>query len=266
MEPLHRTALQNGIPTLYHYEKFNPGFLTTTLRDRIIHCSNPVNLNDPWDCKPAFDPHSLDDPDVIEREIAWRQEHPAKHLWAAKMRADPQARVDFIIGASKSMEKMLSQRRIYCLTPKADSTLMWSHYAENHRGICLEFGVADNLLFRRAGEVEYREAYPRWVPCDINDKPGRVMELILTKSSDWSYEEEYRLISIDAPPSSSFLQLHGEFFRLPNGALKSVIIGCNADHQTIATLIKECSPELPIKRAIRSPNIYKLEIVDYFPG
>lgn len=256
--------MQNRIPALYHYEKFNAEYLTTTLRDETIHCSNPTNLNDPWDCKPAFDPHSLDDPDVLQREIAWREEHPAKHLWAAKMRQDPQFRADFIIGQSASIEKMLARRRIYCLTPKADSTLMWSHYADNHHGICLEFGVLDNLLFRTAGKVEYREEYPRWVPCDINDAPGRVMELILTKSSDWSYEEEYRLISIDASRSSGFLQLHGDFFRLPDGALKSVIIGCQADHQTITNLIRHNAPELPIKRVVRSRNAYKLEIVDYF--
>jgi Protein of unknown function (DUF2971) len=264
VEQSHRTALENGVPTLYHYEKFNARYLTTTLRDKIIHCSNPSNLNDPWDCKPAFDPHSLDNPEVLEREIAWRPEHPAKHLWAEQMRNQSQARVDFIVGASKSVGQMLAQRRIYCLTPRADSTLMWSHYADYHRGICLEFSVA-NRLFSRAREVVYREEYPRWVPCGINDEPSRVMELILTKSSDWSYEKEYRLVSIDAPASSSFLQLHGDFFRLPNGALRSVIIGCEADRQTIGTLIRQWSPELQIKKAVRSPNLYKLEIVDYLP-
>jgi len=263
MEQTHRTAIQAGIPTLYHYERFNPEYLATTLRNKIIHCSNPANLNDPWDCKPAFDPQSLEDPEVLEREMAWRlPQHPAKHLWEAKMRADPKARAEFMVGASKSIEQMLAQRRIYCLTPKDDSTLMWSHYAENHRGICLEFDVA-NMLFSNACEVVYREAYPKWIPYDINDEPRRVMELILTKAEEWCYEKEYRLVSVDAPPTSSFLHLHGDFFRLPNGALKSVIMGCEADHRTISALIKDCAPDLPVKRAVRSPNLYKLEIVDY---
>jgi hypothetical protein len=260
VEQTYRTAFQDGLPALYHYEKFNAGHLATTLRDKIIHCAKSASLNDPWDCKPAFDPHSLDDPKVLEREIAWRVEAPGKDLWAARMRTDPRARVDFMGDASKWMVEMLSGRRIYCVTPRPDSTLMWSHYAENHRGICLEFGVADNMLFRFARKVQYRDEYPRWVPCDINDKPDRVGELILTKSSDWSYEEEYRLISMDGHP---FLHLCGDFFRLPNGALKSVIIGCEADHRTIGAFIKECVPEMPLKRAVRSPNIYRLEIVEY---
>ena len=71
--------------------------------------------------------------------------------------------------------------------------------------------------------------------------------------------------SIDAPPASSFLQLHGDFFRLPDGALKSLIMGCEGDHRTIGALGKECAPNLLIKRAPRSPNLYRLEI-DHFPA
>jgi hypothetical protein len=266
VEQLHRTALQNGIPTLYHYEKFKPGYLATTLRDQIIHCSNPNNLNDPWDCKPAFDPHALDDPEVLEREMAWRAPHTGKHLWERQMREDPNSRVEFLIEASKSMQAMLAERRIYCLTPKAANVLMWSHYARNHRGICLEFSVADNPLFRTAAEVVYRKKYPRWVPCDINDKPGMVMELILTKSCDWFYEEEYRLVSVQTSALNNFQQLHGDFFRLPKGALKAVIMGCEADHKNIGAFIREHAPHLPIKKAVRSPNLYTLDIVDYLPG
>jgi hypothetical protein len=264
VEQTHRTALQNGLATLCHYEKFNADHLATTLRDNIIHCSNPANLNDPWDCKPAFDPHSLDDPEVLEREIEWRQKHPAKNLGAEQMRKRPQARVDFMLRESESVVNMLAKRRIYCLTPVPDSILMWSHYTDNHRGICLEFNVA-NVLFSKACEVMYREDYPRWVPCDIDDKRGRVMELILTKAADWLYEKEYRLISIDDPAYSSFLQLHGDYFRLPNGALKSLIMGCEADQKTIGAVVKKWAPSLPIKRAMRLPNRYKLEIVDYSP-
>ncbi|HEY6346539.1 MAG TPA: DUF2971 domain-containing protein [Bryobacteraceae bacterium] len=261
MEQLHRTAFQNDIALLYHYEKFNLEYLATILQKNIIHCSDPKNLNDPWDCKPVFDPHALDDPEILEREIAWRQEHPDKHLWAAKMRSDPEFRVSFMINASPPIEAMLARRRIYCLTPKPDSTLIWSHYAENHRGICLEFSTS-NPLFRRACEVIYQKEYPRWAPCDIHENPGRVMELILTKSSDWLYEQEYRLVSIETP-APDFLYPIGDFFRLPDGALKSVIIGCEADQRTIAEVVRKCAPSLPIKQAVRTGNLYTLTIADY---
>jgi len=61
---------------------------------------------------------------------------------------------------------VISHRRLYCLTPDPCSTLMWSHYADNHRGICLEFDTT-NPLFSDALEVAYRSEYPRWVPHEM---------------------------------------------------------------------------------------------------
>jgi hypothetical protein len=55
MTQLYRTPSQAGITRLYHYEKFCPQWLSATLSDQKIHCSNPANLNDPWDCRPSFD-------------------------------------------------------------------------------------------------------------------------------------------------------------------------------------------------------------------
>jgi hypothetical protein len=42
-------------------------------------------------------------------------------------------------------------------------------------------------------------------------------------------------------------------------------MGCEADQKTIGAVVKKWAPSLPIKRAMRLPNRYKLEIVDYSP-
>lgn len=67
--------------------------------------------------------------------------------FAARLRSDPNEQAEFRDHQPKSIQRMVSERRIYRLTPHADSNLMWSHYAETHLGICLEFGL-DNPLFR----------------------------------------------------------------------------------------------------------------------
>ena len=36
-----RFAGQLGIKRLYHYEKFDADYLSTTLRDQKVHCSTP---------------------------------------------------------------------------------------------------------------------------------------------------------------------------------------------------------------------------------
>ena len=56
----YRTAWEARHKTLYHYEKFGEEWLTETLRSRTLHCSSPLNFNDPWDCKPTFDDRPFD--------------------------------------------------------------------------------------------------------------------------------------------------------------------------------------------------------------
>jgi hypothetical protein len=72
--------------------------------------------------------------------------------------------------------------------------LMWSHYASNHRGLCLQFDVAsDPGLFTLP--VEYSEEYPivNWVT-DFNKGVG---DTLLRKHSGWSYERESRIILLE---------------------------------------------------------------------
>lgn len=252
-----KTAHQNGIARLYHYEKFNAEYLSTTLQDRKVRWTNTAYLNDPWDCKPWFDARSLQDPNVFEQEMAWfhslaKEPLPPdlKEKMESDLRSDPNRLAKFMAGQSESLQQMIFERRIYCLTPISNSTLMWSHYAERHSGICLEFGV-DNDLFSSALEVVYRAEYPIWIPHQIAARREQSLAMILTKASDWCYEKEYRLISRRLP---------GDYFCLPSGALKSIIAGCEAKYAAISDVVKTHMPALPIKRVVRAGNHYRLEI------
>ena len=154
---------------------------------------------------------------------------------------------------------MIRERRIYCLTPDCKSMLMWSHYAGNHRGICLAFGV-DNPLFSRARRVAYRSVYPRWMPHEFEIKQDLTITLILTKAMEWSYEHEYRLISLQSGSKQDYLMAEADFFRLPPNALKFVIVGCEGDYETVSKIVREYEPGLPVKRIIRSPGRYELSV------
>lgn len=86
------------------------------------------------------------------------------------------------------------------LTEKRDDVLMWSHYADSHTGICLEFNTSifDSELLK---EVTYgTELY--CVQCQVDDKEEGVIvpvdndEYLIgicnTKNSAWAYEKEWR--------------------------------------------------------------------------
>lgn len=263
-------AYVDGIGRLYHYEKFCPEYLIALLRDQRVHCSNPANFNDPWDCRPSFDTSSLQDPGqrigALERlkseEVTARIFEKAKLQGPGITEDDPGFVQRLFDGLSIQMAEIAAERwGIYCLTPYADSTLMWSHYANNHRGICLEFATDNNRLFASALKVTYQSDYPRWTPYITDIEP----DILLTKSSDWAYESEYRIIARKQESEldnldEGLLLARGGFLKLPPGALVSVIAGCESDYSAIRTIVADSAVGLTTKRAVRSANHYRLQI------
>ena len=267
-----RTARGAGISHLFHYEKFNADYLADCLVNQRMHFSDPGRLNDPWDCRPWFNEDVLEDREVLEDFIRWltsfklavlvREED--LELFKETLRTDAEARKALLEKFSTGFMDMIPGRwKLYCLTPFPDSTLMWSHYADNHKGICLEFST-DHSLFGSAQEVQYLSSYPRWNPQGLTDitRP----HLLLTKSSDWSYENEYRIIGlgegVSSPLAGHALELKGQFLNIPTGALQSVIVGCEADFKTVGNVVRSLAPSVKIKRVVRSRTQYKLEIVE----
>src|ERR1019366_4685553 len=173
-----------------------------------------------WDCRPWFDDRSLETTEQINEYLIWLHETTDRPLpdiqraaFDAGMYGSKDALKQILAGFSSANFKELCKRRLYCLAPDPHSTLMWSHYAENPSGICLEFRTDNNLLFICAWEVLYRSQYPKWMPQNLSET---AMEMILTKAEDWSYEKEFRLIARPEVDETDPLKLHGEYLRVPS--------------------------------------------------
>ena len=48
--------------------------------------------------------------------------------------------------------------------------------------------------------------------------------------------------------------------RIPEGAIASVIVGCQADYQAVEAVVRKARPGLRVRRATRAPDRYALEI------
>jgi hypothetical protein len=128
-------------------------------------------------------------------------------------------------------------------------------------GLCLEFHLG-NLLFLKARKVIYCSEYPVWVPHEMQ---AIADEAILTKSKDWEYEQEFRLVGNPSYTEGHPLKPERDFLRLPPRAIQSVIVGCEADYEAVKKVVHEHASGLPVKRASREPNHYRLEIVTRAP-
>lgn len=81
-----------------------------------------------------------------------------------------------------------------CFSKKYMNPVLWSHYADKHRGICLAFEVPDHLL----SEVTYaQERLEIDFELEAKNPSGvshqTVQKLLTTKFADWQYENEVRM-------------------------------------------------------------------------
>lgn len=95
----------------------------------------------------------------------------------------------------------LSDLSIFCITEEYTNLLMWSHYANEHKGGVIEFvhvKETDSPL-QAAKQVIYTSSVPSFEFIDIirNDMEIRrkiIDAFTLTKSKQWEYEKEWRVL------------------------------------------------------------------------
>ena len=263
------TGAMLKVNRLFHYQQFNADWLRTTLLEEKIWFSNPADFNDPWDCRPFFYLPDENESDLKERYVEWFCARSAdmpeeeRALKAKGLREDPAYLKRVVEKFSQLMTTAIrEQYRVYCLSTKSDSTLMWSHYANDHRGVCLEFRC-DNEVFSSAMKMNYTDEYPLF---DFASDP---LLPLITKSRAWGYEDEYRVVALERfiDPSvavAGVIRTKENFLKLPRGALQSVIMGCmieRADADKLQQIIGQQFPRrVALRRAVRVPNRYSLAI------
>lgn len=118
-----------------------------------------------------------------------------------------------VVKVRKLVDEQLSKFRVSCFSRRANISLMWSHYADHHKGVCYCFkGSQPEKVFSggkiRWGNVVYSSALPtvtvyqKYTRKNMLD--GISSDVVLTKPMEWSYEEEVRYWTADPNPSVSF--------------------------------------------------------------
>lgn len=257
-------------PHLYHWQRFAPNHLETLLRDNVIWFSRPDAFNDPWDCKPCFASNFANDPVEVERHVEDYAEITRKHRPDIPESFISQRQQEFrdnpALLAAKVNEinqgiwpEIADRYRVYCLGPNPGNLLMWSHYADNHRGICLEFSTR-NAVLCCATQVEYCSAFPIVRLYSKSEYDNLVP--LLTKADVWSYEREYRLVAQERGNSTAHdtLMTDANFLTLPPNTLTSIIVGCQGSVDEVQRVVARFAPHLPVRTAVREPDRYALTI------
>jgi hypothetical protein len=264
------TAWNDGHRVLYHWQPHNEARLRTALATRTLYCSSPSAFNDPWDCKPYFNTEILTDPVENEKHVQWavdicRRRTAMSVVAIENMRrtllTDRARAAALIVELSEGLFPEINQRyRVYCLGPEVGNLLMWAHYADDHKGICLEFSLRNKVMCC-ALRCQYEQAFPLMKAYSRSEADNLLP--LLAKAEVWAYEKEYRLVaqerSVAVPGSDTLMTDHG-LLQLQDGALTAVIVGCQGDFENVRTLVQAVAPAVKVKRAVRVPNRYELQI------
>ncbi len=93
----------------------------------------------------------------------------------------------------------MDSRGVLSLAERWDCPLMWSHYADEHRGFCIEYDMNDNVCshikqvdYRRPRSIKITELM-RWKLHKSAEAEQNVLDTyFFAKSSQWRYEKEWR--------------------------------------------------------------------------
>jgi hypothetical protein len=243
------------------------------LENGYIRFTQVAALNDPFETYPCFQvfKESLENRsrETLERHKARFDEHAVASGHKIIPRMVKQHLDEF-------RDQLVNEYLMLSLTRKRNNLLMWSHYAQAHRGLVIGFD-ADNPFFQREEmpriftplwEVKYsdkRPVVPTFAECDKD----LTEMLFLTKSSHWAYEEELRMFAqprAAAKVIEDVNRLPIYLVEFPRECIREVIFGhlmSKLLKERIAQLVQEQYGNAMLFQATLNDTDFDLDIVPY---
>jgi hypothetical protein len=224
-------------PKVYRYRNFSSLTVDSLCRDELFF-SDPAVFNDPLDCQPSVEADSKPEElrtllsELINRRIfsetisslnkinveeASAKKHATKlAIMTARDKlnsisyysTDPEydcsrEEAERWLLTLETERELLKRydKGVCCFSSVYDNPLLWSHYADQHRGMCIGYD-----LIRNPKPIFHKVIYggnrivktSLIINAVINDdsEANKILDqnILLRKASPWSYEKEWRII------------------------------------------------------------------------
>lgn len=201
---------------LYRYRKINDNTYNA-LRENTIWLSSPDTFNDPFDC------HLRDDYVVFDEKLLKKDKSGLLNLYNKNY-------YDNVIYPS------YLKNGIGCFSESHSEILLWSHYADCHAGICLEYDLSicsaelQSLFYK----VNYTTKYPEinfseFLESGMENTCTYLEKALCTKYRVWEYEKEWRLI---------LPGYNNKSFQYPPHFLSAIYFGCNINESAKESILQ----------------------------
>ncbi|MDY0142996.1 MAG: DUF2971 domain-containing protein [Bacteroidales bacterium] len=260
---------------VYKYRDWNNSFHKNSLLYNEIYLSSPKDFNDPFDCRitPNFKHLTKEEKNNYINELAISQFEDTinegldfnflfnRLIERAKNEDDFQEFLNNI-----NFESQDKQYGIFCTSLRWDSLLMWSHYANCHKGFCIGYDQ-DKLLnsnyFGKADLVKYDSKYPSLKP-RVAKKDLELIErgfiVTHTKSKEWDDEKEYRFFKLFQNEPYPFERL----INLPDEFIVEIVLGINISESGSDEIIRICKEKkIKVYKAIKKEFEFNIDRIPF---
>lgn len=219
---------------LFKFRNINKN-LIDSLVNSYLYFAPPSKLNDPFDCQVDLDV-SLDN---------------------AILKCENEKEVPFLMHLKKGdkIKKVRGDIGI-CSFSRSDgvleNSLMWSHYADSHKGVCFSYKIPEKWFIEKsffvplALEVKYgKNLLSSWLiknaknqldrqafnndECRLTLKECLLVKSLTVKDECWSYEKEFRAISRAVGPQ-----------KIDRSFLTQICFGLNTSESDIKLIRNIC--------------------------
>lgn len=135
---------------------------------------------------------------------------------------------------------------LLCFSADWRDPLIWAHYSDKHKGLCLGFDIPPDTGNARTQKVDYIDSplpFPaNLLSLDTESRTSIAQKMIFTKYRNWEYEHEIR----------TWTDLEEEFFNFCGELrLVEVIIGagCQASGREIERALGSMTGHVTLKKA-----------------
>ncbi len=191
---------------LFKFCTFNTNSLQI-LVNNTLYFSSPRNLNDPLDCRFKV---KINKPENFTNETkkmikeSWFYNDELKYKMKELYGASTEKKEEFLRYLIEYLQNIYSG--ICCFSLTAENNLLWSHYADEAKGMCFVFDK-DKLLesiresnnskqdLLKDGKIKYRGVRSAKVKLYKRGDIIYSTDHFFAKTSHWREEEEYRIIS-----------------------------------------------------------------------
>jgi len=258
---------------LYRYIRMTSKNLERTFKHCELYFAPPKDFIDPFDCNPPFSTTDYNKDDLrhytrrtflmsgISNSNPELEAITQKNV--ASILQNDNAMSHFAEHFNRVCLEVNSELGVLCLSEVRDDILMWSHYADGHRGIVLQFDKSRLLNksdFEYCKKVDYENNIVTLK--DMNrENPDELARLILLKKAErWKYEKEWRII---VDPSCRKDIPGCRILTFTKDALTGVIFGWKMspeDKDAVHMWLKVGNHQVRIYQAISKAGAYSLEI------